>query len=295
MKNLSRRTLLKGAGAFPALHAWPARASQHSLKTIGVQLYSVRDLIANSDPAEVLKMLDQVGFREAEVIWASLDKVWPGLKRTKMHPVSIHMDSELFKSENRTKLIAAIDTVKQHGFEYMVYPAVPRPERTAGMDRFKALADTLNEVGALCHKSGLKLCYHNHAFEFRTIGSSTPWELITGQTDKGLVGFELDIFWLSVAGHDPVDMLKRYAGRVPLLHVKNKPDGIPVQFNETVPAGAFREVGNGVLNIAGILGAATDNGVKNFFVEQDQTPIMITIAKTCPRLQFLVQDMEGAR
>jgi hypothetical protein len=117
-----------------------------------------------------------------------------------------------------------------------------------------------------------RLPYANHAFEFRAIGSSTPWELITGQTDKGLVGFELDIFWLSVAGHDPVDMLKRYAGRVPLLHVKNKPEGIPVQFNETVPAGAFREVGNGVLNIAGILGAATDNGVKHFFVEQDQTP-----------------------
>lgn len=71
---------------------------------------------------------------------------------------------------------------------------------------------------------------------------------------------------------NPVDMLKRYSGRVPLLHVKNKPDGIPVQFNETVPAGAFREVGNGVLNIAGILGAATDNGVKHFFVEPDQTP-----------------------
>ena len=271
MKNLSRRTLLKGAGAFPALHAWPARASQHSLKTIGVQLYSVRDLIANSDPAEVLKMLDQVGFREAEVIWASLDKVWPGLKRTKMHPVSIHMDSELFKSENRTKLIAAIDTVKQHGFEYMVYPAVPRPERTAGMDRFNALADTLNEVGALCQKAGLRFCYHNHAFEFRPIGSSTPWELITAQTDKRLVGFELDIFWASVAGHDPIEVLKRNSGRFQLLHVKNKPDGMPVQYNENVPPTAFREVGNGVLNIAAILRTASDTGVKHFIVEQDQT------------------------
>lgn len=272
MKDISRRTLLRTAGALAGSGALASPSSPRSLKTIGVQLYTVRDVIANGDPAEVLKTLDAIGFREAEVIWASLDRVWPGLRQTKMRPVSIHMDSELFKAKNRAKLTGAIGTVKQHGFEYLVYPAVPRPERTAGMDRFKALADTLNEVGALCHKSGLKLCYHNHAFEFRAIGSSTPWELITGQTDKGLVGFELDIFWLSVAGHDPVDMLKRYSGRVPLLHVKNKPDGIPVQFNETVPAGAFREVGNGVLNIAGILGAATDNGVKHFFVEQDQTP-----------------------
>jgi len=272
MKDISRRTLLTTAGALAGGCALASPPSPHSLKDIGVQLYTVRDVIANGDPAEVLKTLDEIGFREAEVIWASLDKVWPGLRQTKMRPVSIHVDSELFKTENRGKLAAVIDTVRQHGFEYLVYPAVPRPERTAGMDRFKVLADTLNEAGAQCHKSGLRLCYHNHAFEFRPIGSSTPWELITTQTDKRLVGFELDVFWASVAGQDPVDMIKRYSGRFPLLHVKNKPEGMPVQFNETVPGSAFREVGNGVLNIAAILRTATDTGVKHFFVEQDQTP-----------------------
>ena len=271
MKDIYRRSLLTAAGALSAVRVL-ASAGGQSLKTIGVQLYTVRDIIAKSDPAEVLKTLDQIGYRDAEAIWASLDKVWPGLRRTKMRPVSIHMDSELFKAENRDKLAAAIDTVKKKGFSYLVYPAVPRPERTAGLDRFKALADTLNEAGALCHNAGLRLCYHNHAFEFRPIGSSTPWEVITGQTDKGLVGFEMDVFWASVAGNDPVEMLKRYTGRFQLLHVKNKPDGMPVQFNETVPPSAFREVGDGILNIGAILRAATDTGVKHFFVEQDQTP-----------------------
>ncbi len=271
MTAFSRRTLLKQAGALCAAPAWAA-AAQHTLSAIGVQLYTVRDVIANSDPAVVLKTLDQIGFREAEVIWASLDKVWPGLKQTRLQPVSIHMDSELFKPDNREKLTAAIDEVRKHGFKYLVYPAVPRPERTAGLDRFKALADMLNQVGGMCQKAGLQLCYHNHAFEFQPVGSSTPWEVITSQTDKRLVGFELDIFWASVAGHNPIDMLKQYSGRFQLLHVKNKPDAMPVQFNENVPESAFREVGNGVLDIAPILRAAAGNGVKHYFVEQDRTP-----------------------
>jgi sugar phosphate isomerase/epimerase len=269
---ISRRTLLRTAGALPPFRSLAAPADSHTLETIGVQLYTVRDLIDKGDPAEVLNALDRIGYRKAEVIWASLDKVWPALTKTRMRPVSIHMDSELFQPDKRAQLAAAIDTVKKHGFEYLVYPAVPKPERSAGLDRFWALADTLNEAGAQCRRAGLKLCYHNHAFDFRPIGSSTPWEVYMTRTDPGLVAFELDIFWVSVAGHDPIDVLKLNPGRCLMMHVKNKPSGMPVQFNEEVPDSAFREAGNGVLEIAAILRAATDNGVQHCFVEQDKTP-----------------------
>ena len=272
MKDISRRSLLKAAGTLAGLRAVAASSAQHSLNSIGLQLYSVRNVIADNDPAEVLKSIEKIGYLEAELVWASLDRVWPGFQGTKLKPVSIHMDSTLFQAGNRAKLTAAIHTVQQCRFEYMVYPAVPRPERTSGLDYFKALADTLNGAGAECQKSGVQLCFHNHAYEFHPVGSSSPWEVLTTQTDPHLVNFELDIFWASVAGHDPAEMLKRYAGRFPLVHLKNKPAGMPVQFNEDVPHEAFKEVGDGVLNIPAILRTASDTGVRHFFVEQDWTP-----------------------
>ena len=269
---ITRRRLLEAAAVVPAIRALPAAGSQKQLKAIGVQLYTIRDVIAKGDAAAALKSLDQIGYREAEVVWASLDQVWPGLRKTRMRPVGIHMDSALFQPQNKAKLSAAIDTVKQHGFQYVVYPALPDSERTGGADRFKALADTLNEAGAQCHRLGMEMCYHNHAFDFRPIGSTTGLEILMTQADKQLVGFELDIFWASVAGHEPAELLKSHPGRFPLMHLKNKPPGMAVQFNETVPDNAFLEVGRGSLDIAAILRAAEDSGVKHFFVEQDRTP-----------------------
>jgi sugar phosphate isomerase/epimerase len=90
--------------------------------------------------------------------------------------------------------------------------------------------------------------------------------------DKSLAGLEMDVFWVSVGGHDPSELLKKYSGRVDLLHVKDKAQETPVQFNETVPKTAFKEAGKGVLDWPKILKTAHDAGVKHYFVEQDQTP-----------------------
>ena len=84
--------------------------------------------------------------------------------------------------------------------------------------------------------------------------------------------FELDLFWVSVAGHDPVKILKEYKGRVPLVHLKDKKAGTPVQFDERVPKETFQEVGSGELKFPEILKTAASVGVKHYFVEQDQTP-----------------------
>ncbi len=267
MKNIiSRRDLLKSAVAAVPLAA--ARAA--SLSTIGVQLYTVRSII-EQHPAETLKAIDEIGYREAEVTSANLDKIWPDLKQTHLKPVSVHIDAALFKPENREKLASEIDDVKTKGFTYAVYPYVP-PAQRHGADTFKELADTLNRAGAECKKAGLKLCYHNHAFEYQQFGSQIGLEIMMDALDKGLVGLELDAFWASVGGHDPADLLKKYSGRVDLLHIKDKAEGTPVQFNETVPKTAFKEAGKGVLDWPKILKAAHSAGVKHYFVEQDQTP-----------------------
>jgi sugar phosphate isomerase/epimerase len=273
MPHESRRCFVKSlvacAGANGILSA--AVKEGDKLSSIGVQLYTVRNIILNN-PGQVLKTIEEIGYREAELVWASMEKIWADLKKTSLKPVSIHMDSQLFNTDNKSQLDAALHKAKEHGFEYAVYPAVPRPDRQNGADFFRRMADTLGEAGTKCRKLGMQFCYHNHAFDFRPLGSTTPLEILMTGTSPDVLALEADVFWVSVAGHNPVEFLKRYSGRVPMLHLKNKAEGMAVQFNENVPASAFREVGKGSLDVPAILRTAKSIGTKHFFVEQDQTP-----------------------
>ena len=264
--SFSRRDLFRGAAAAIPLRTALAR----SLSAVGVQLYTVRSII-EKQPLETLKAIDEIGYREAEVTSGNLDKIWDALKQTRLKPVSVHIDNTLFSVANQEKFRATAAEMKSKGFVYAVCPYVP-PAQRHGVETFKELADTLNRAGADCKKAGLKLCYHNHAFEYQSFGSQFGLEILMDALDKSLVALELDAFWASVGGHDPVELLKKYAGRVDLMHIKDKADGTPVQYNESVPKTAFKEAGKGVLDWAKILKTAHETGVKHYFVEQDQTP-----------------------
>jgi sugar phosphate isomerase/epimerase len=86
------------------------------------------------------------------------------------------------------------------------------------------------------------------------------------------VAFELDAFWVSVAGLDPAEFIQKLSGRVPLIHLKDKAAGTPVMYKESVPPATFKEVGSGVMDFPKLLRAAAAAGVEHYFVEQDQTP-----------------------
>ena len=240
------------------------------LKTVGVQLYTLRNII-NEKPLEVLQALEQTGFRECEVIQGNMDKIWDSLKQTKLKPVSLHLDTPLF-TRDQAKLPAALDDAKKRGFSYVVCPYIA-PQDRGGVDVIKRLAETLNKAGETCTKSGLTLAYHNHAFEFEpAAGGGTLLDVLMNTSDPKLVTLELDIMWSQVGGVDPVAVLQKYGKRVTLMHLKNVAAGTGPQFNEKVPREAFREVGNGAVDIAAVLRAAAKAGVQHYFVEQDQTP-----------------------
>jgi sugar phosphate isomerase/epimerase len=236
---------------------------------LGVELYTVRNVI-EKDPAATLKAIQDIGYAEVEAIYASLEKIWPALKETSLKPVSVHVDTAIFM-EGGSKLDSAIADVKQRGFSFIVVPYIA-PKDRGGADMFKKLADTLNTAGEKAKANGLTLCYHNHAFEFAPVGGTTGLEMLMSGTQKDLVSLEMDVFWVSVAGHDPVQLLKTYSGRVKLLHLKDKAKGTPTQYNENVPKTAFKEVGSGSIDIPAVLAAADAAGVENYFVEQDATP-----------------------
>jgi sugar phosphate isomerase/epimerase len=212
-----------------------------------------------------------MGFRECEVIQGNMDRIWESLKQTRLKPVSLHLDTPLF-TRDQAKLPAALDDAKKRGFSYVVCPYIA-PQDRGGVDVIKRLAETLNKAGETCAKSGLRLAYHNHAFEFEPApGGGTLLDVLMNTSDPKLVTLELDIMWSQVGGVDPVAVLQKYGKRVTLMHLKNVTPGLGPQYNEKVPREAFREVGNGAVDIAAVLKAATKVGVQHYFVEQDQTP-----------------------
>ena len=240
------------------------------IATVGVQLYTVRGVLPKQ-PAETLKAIHDIGYREIEATYAGLDRIWGAVEGSGLKPVSIHLDNTLMNDGKEDDLARAIDQTKKWGFTFAVFPYLPPNER-GGLEKIRVLCDKLNRAGEKCRAAGLRFAYHNHAFEFEPMEGTTGFQLMMDRLDKNFCGFELDLFWVSVAGHNPVEMLAKLSGRVPLVHLKDKASGTPVLFKESVERTAFKEVGNGVLDWKAILPAARAAKVEHYFVEQDQTP-----------------------
>jgi sugar phosphate isomerase/epimerase len=264
----SRRSFLAQAAA--ALSANKLSFARDPLRAtnLGVQLYTVRNVITK-DPAGILKAIQDIGYKEIEATYSMVDQIWPALKQTNLKPISVHVDKDMLAGDP-THVETVMKDLKDRGFEYVVLSFYPTAE--AGVDSLKRAAHVMNQAAEHAKANGLTFCYHNHAHDLQPVEGTPALELLMRETQKDLVFLEIDIFWVSVAGHDPLEMLKKYSGRVPLLHLKDKAQGVPVAFNENVPHGAFKEVGSGTINIPAVLAAADSSGVRHYFVEQDHTP-----------------------
>jgi len=271
--NLSRRQWLASS---LSLASAPFLAAK-TLRTVGVQLYTVRGTLMK-DSDHVLKTIAQIGYKEIEgANRADLIALIPKIKELGMKAVSCHVETPLitgdwekYKGLKEVPVQEAIDSLKAAGVEYFTMAYI-QPQARGDLDFYRKTADNMNNTAERCHKAGLKFAYHNHAFEFAGKAGERPIDIFYDRLDKNLVALELDVFWVSITGNDPIEMMKKWKGRVGLLHLKDLEKGTPAQFTEGAPKTAFREVGSGSLNFPAILKEAPAAGVKHYFVEQDQT------------------------
>lgn len=254
----------------PETEAAPAAAPFS--KELGAQLYTVRSVLPEK-PEETLQGIADIGYKEVEVLQDQLDTLPPLLAKLGLKIASVHLDSALILggADPSAGLTDVLGKARAAGADFVVMPYVPN-ERRGGLDVYRELAQKLNETGQAAKDTGLRLCYHNHAFEYEPMEGSTPLETLMTNSDAGLVALEIDVFWVSVAGRDPAAMLRQYSGRAPLVHLKDKSPTVPQQFKEGLPPESFEEVGGGTLDFAAILRACQETGVEHYFVEQDETP-----------------------
>ncbi len=131
------------------------------------------------------------------------------------------------------------------------------------LDDCKKSADILNELGAKAKQNGLQFLWHNHDKEFHEMEEGTPFDYLMKNTDPETVQCELDIYWVKKGGGDPLATLKKYKGRIPVLHVKDMAPGTEQDF--MCP-------GSGIINFAPIFAEAQKQKIEHYIVERDNEP-----------------------
>jgi len=235
-------------------------------KPIGLQLYTLRDQL-EKDVTGTIKQLAAIGYKDVEIY--SLYGKSPAefvklLKDNGMTASSGHYLLPMVKNEWDKR----IEDAKTLGLQYMVI-AILEPEERKSLDDYKRLAELFNKAGEATQKAGIQFCYHNHNFEFQKFGETTPYDYLLNTLDPKLVKFEMDCFWVTHAGQDPVAYFKKYPGRFPLLHIKDMKGKPAATQKLDAKMGLFAPVGSGTIDWKRIFAAAKEGGVEHYYVEQD--------------------------
>ena len=267
---IKRREFLINAGlALGALAIAPSLAFNSKKRPIGIQLWTLRDTLPK-DVKGVLAQVGKVGFNEVETFGYSIDKGFFGtslhdfksmLDYNGLKATSNHFDFNSMIKDGSTDLVKSyIEAANHLGSEYITIPYIVAELRGTSGDDYKKLALQINKVGELCKAGGLKLAYHNHDFEFTKFGSTNGYEILLNETDKKLVDFEMDLYWVVRSGNDPLQLFKKYPGRFKMWHVKDM-DKVNPDWNA--------EIGSGKINFKSIFAQAELSGMKRFFLEHE--------------------------
>lgn len=268
-KQLLAICMLLVGGGMSSCGAASSATEQLPRKEIGIQLYSVRDLIGvfgrnQQDYNDVLKTLAEMGYTSIEAASYSDGKIYgkdpdqfrkdveaAGLEVLSSHCTTNLSDEELASGDFSRALVwwdTCIAAHKAAGMKYIVAPSMRNIDNLKDLQTY---CRYFNEIGARCNAAGLKFGYHNHSGEFRKIDGQVVYDYMIENTDADKVFFEMDVYWAVMGQASPVDYFNKYPGRFRLLHIKDR-----------------REIGqSGMVGYDAIFNNADKAGVENIIVE----------------------------
>lgn len=238
-------------------------------KPIGIQLYTLKDII-NSDIKPILEKVAAIGFKEVETYnFTTKNNFW-GLKPQEFKRLLVdngltspggHFGFDpYFTTGNLDELKPYIEAANLLDSKFIVAPWLGNQLRR-NADDYKKVAEKLNIAGELCAKSGLRVGYHNHAFEFKKMGDGiTGFDIMLQETDAALVDFELDIYWAVNSGNNPIEIFNKYPKRFKMWHIKDM---------DRLKKEQTTEIGKGSIDYAAIFANAKLAGLEHMYVEQD--------------------------
>ena len=226
---------------------------------IAVQLYTLRSLL--SDPARlggVLGRIREIGYQTVEVAGLgprTIDRFGEELARAGLDACAVHAGLDRLTED----FDAVVEECTRWRCEYVVVPSIPASYRSG--DGYRRFAAEVAGLAPRLREHGLRLAYHNHAFELERYDGQTGLETVFASAGPDALDAELDTYWLQFGGVNPASWIRLFKDRVPLVHLKDMAikDGDPVD----------AEIGEGNLDWVEILTACRDAGTRWLVVEQD--------------------------
>lgn len=262
----SRRDFIRySTAALAALPLRQALAANSQGHAIGVQLYTVRNQ-AEKDLPKVLQQIHDIGYREVETYWNVYTHPAKELRRM-IEDHGLTAPSGHFNYEG---IESKLDYAKELGVQWVVCPMLPQ-NMWNSLDGFKRAAEQFNHWGEQVQKMGMRFAFHNHNYEFRKFGDTTGFETLMANSDPKLVSLEMDCYWITQAGRNPVEMMHKLGKRVRMLHLKDRKAGFAPSQQLNEAAGHFTEVGHGTIDWPSVLKTAEELQIEHYFVEQDES------------------------
>lgn len=243
-------------------------------KQIGIQLYTLRNEI-KKDVAGTIKAVADAGYKQVECYgFPNADPMIKAAQENGLEINSTHFDWDSVVNpddEGVRPFGEVLDQANKAGIQHLVVPYLQDKNRK-NLDDYKLLCERCNKSAEQAKKAGIQLSYHNHSFEFQPLeGGVTGYDTMIKEFSPDMQ-FEVDVFWIQVAGKDPAKLIRSLKGRVSQLHLKDLNKSVKPPMYGGIPKEAFEELGDGVIAMQPILDAAKDAGVKICHVEQDHSP-----------------------
>lgn len=275
----NRREFLKisAAGALGLMALSPIACQTGSVTDrksfgVGLQLYTIRDAMA-ADVKGSLQKVSDLGYKNLELASYSDGKFY-GYAPSEFKKMVNDMGMDIISSHTQVEAAGiTVDNARKMaddhaalGVKYCVQPWVEEADRN--VESYKKMVGDWNEVGRIMKEAGIQFGYHNHNFEFENLNGVVPYyDILLKEMDPDLITMEIDFYWVSKAGQDPLEMFKRYPGRFQLFHMKD-------MFNREAPyfdvvKDDIAPVGAGVLDFKKYVAAKELAGMKYMFVEDD--------------------------
>lgn len=245
---------------------------------IALQLYSIKDEMEKNFTG-ALRKVAEIGYDGVEFAG------YGGLSRLDLKALLQELGLKACGSHvSLDELINNIDSVIEYNIEIgSPYIICPFATYNSKVD-YEKMAETLNTLALKCSAKGILFGYHNHGHEFQEFQGEYGLDILYKDTDAELVKAEIDTYWVQHAGLDPVEYIKKHAGRCDLIHIKDM-EIVDGEKRST-------EVGNGIMDIKTIIKEAEDQGAKWLIVEQEffNKPCLKSVEIGYKNLKKIVED-----
>ena len=259
---LDRRNFLKMTGLslmgsmLPGLSGCGERTKAYTPPRLSMQLYTIRDEMEVDTPGSLSRLAD-IGFTHVEsAFWpdgSSHEQGAEMLRRAGLKVSSSHVDMP--ESGNMRSLL---DLARLYDTDMMIWHGWPEDPRYGSLQGTRELIAEYNEISAYLRNHGLRFGLHNHWWEFmQRPDNRIAYQVLHEEMDPDIF-FQIDTYWVAVAGLDPAAVIRELGSRVKSLHIK---DG-PAQYTENigeVPHPPMTAIGQGTLDFASIAKAAKDH------------------------------------